>query len=75
MTGTVLSKSTIQFKRGQQAALPQLKDGEPGFCLDSGALYVGSPRGNRAIGGFWNIDAGHADSIYDDSITIDGGVG
>ena len=66
---------TIQFKRGNRDRLPPLREGEPGFCLDSGDLFVGSPGGNRLVGGFWNIDAGHADSLFDDSMTIDGGVG
>ena len=66
---------TIQFKRGQKDRLPRLKQGEPGFCTDTGDMYVGSPKGNRLVGGFWNIDAGHADSRSDERRAIDGGVG
>ena len=42
---------TLKLKRGAQANLPTLAIGEPGFTTDSYQLYVGSPAGNKLIGG------------------------
>lgn len=42
---------TLQLRRGNEADLPVLLDGEPGFCVDSGKLFVGSPFGNIQING------------------------
>ena len=42
---------SIQFKRGKKETLPQLPDGTPGWCSDTGELFVGSPAGNRKVGG------------------------
>jgi len=41
----------IQFFRGNFAAMPLLEPGEPGFCLDSGQLFVGNGLMNVPIGG------------------------
>lgn len=41
----------IQFRRGAAADLPALDLGEPGFCVDTGALYLGAPAGNVRVGG------------------------
>lgn len=40
----------IQLRRGNKADLPALREGEPGFTLDTGELYIGSADGNRRIG-------------------------
>ncbi|MCL2004434.1 MAG: hypothetical protein FWG72_10630 [Oscillospiraceae bacterium] len=40
----------IRLRRGLKTNLPNLAEGEPGFCQDTGELFVGSPTGNRAIG-------------------------
>ena len=41
----------IKIKRGLEAALPTLQEGEPGFTTDSKKLFVGSDTGNIEIGG------------------------
>ena len=41
----------IKIKRGLEAALPTLQEGEPGFTTDSKKLFVGSDAGNIEIGG------------------------
>ena len=41
---------SIQFKRGKRKTLPKLPDGTPGWCGDTGELFVGSPTGNRKVG-------------------------
>lgn len=44
----------IKFKRGPKERIPALQPGEPGFCLDTGELYIGTdstPAGNKLIGG------------------------
>jgi len=40
----------IQFYRGAQAQLPTLNPGEPGFCTDTGSLFVGTSSGNVGVG-------------------------
>jgi len=40
----------IKFFRGAEASLPSLNEGEPGFCTDTGKLYIGSANGNVEIG-------------------------
>lgn len=42
--------ATIQLKRGLEAALPQLKPGEMGFCTDSNNIFIGTTTGNQLIG-------------------------
>lgn len=42
---------TIKLKRGNKDDLPKLEEGEPGICLDSGELYVGTQAGNKKIVG------------------------
>jgi Major tropism determinant N-terminal domain len=37
----------LQLRRGVKASLPALADGEPGFCEDTGELFVGSTTGNQ----------------------------
>lgn len=39
----------LQFKRGMEENLPQLKIGEPAFCTDTGNLYIGGSSGNLRI--------------------------
>lgn len=36
----------LQLRRGPKADLPTLAEGEPGFVLDEGKLYVGTGAGN-----------------------------
>lgn len=36
----------MKFRRGLEANLPSLSEGEPGFTTDSGEFYVGSSSGN-----------------------------
>ena len=36
----------IRVRRGMEAFLPTLLEGEPGFCTDTKALYVGTSSGN-----------------------------
>jgi hypothetical protein len=40
----------IKLKRGLEATIPTLKEGEPGFTTDSKKLFVGSDAGNIEIG-------------------------
>lgn len=49
--GGQVTAPTLKLKRGLQADLPILSVGEPGFTTDSYQLYVGSPSGNKLIGG------------------------
>lgn len=39
----------IQLYGGAKAGLPQLAEREPGFCTDTGELYIGTGAGNRLI--------------------------
>jgi len=39
----------IKFRRGMEAGIPTLADGEPGFCMDTYKLYIGSDGTNREI--------------------------
>jgi hypothetical protein len=39
----------MQIRRGNVANLPNLAQGEPGFCLDSEELYIGGMNGNVLI--------------------------
>lgn len=32
----------IMFKRGEALNIPALKPGEPGWCLDTGELFIGT---------------------------------
>ena len=54
-----MSSPLIKLKRGAYADLPTLGVGEPGFTTDRYQLYVGSPDGNKLIGGgeFWNLNS------------------
>ena len=54
-----MSSPVIKFKRGAYADLPTLGVGEPGFTTDRYQLYVGSPDGNKLVGGgeFWNLNS------------------
>ena len=51
-----MAAPVLKFKRGAFADLPTLAVGEPGFTTDRYQLFVGSPTGNKIIGGgdFWN---------------------
>ena len=40
----------IKLKRGLEATIPTLREGEPGFTTDSKKLFVGSDAGNIEIG-------------------------
>ena len=42
---------SIQFQRGSRTGLPLLPDGVPGWCRDTGELFIGSPAGNKKVGG------------------------
>jgi len=61
-----MSSPVIKLKRGAFADLPTLAVGEPGFTTDRYQLFVGSPDGNKLIGGgeFWNLN----------STTVGGGI-
>lgn len=39
----------IKLKRGLEATIPTLQEGEPGFTTDSKKLFVGSDTGNIEI--------------------------
>ena len=41
----------IQMRRGLNEQLPALASGEPGFCTNTGEFFIGSPTGNKQIGG------------------------
>ena len=41
----------IKLKRGLEATIPTLQEGEPGFTTDSKKLFIGSDTGNIEIGG------------------------
>lgn len=47
----------IKIKRGLEAALPTLQEGEPGFTTDSKKLFIGSNAGNIEIGALNILDA------------------
>ena len=61
-----MASPVIKLKRGAYADLPTLGVGEPGFTTDRYQLFVGSPDGNKLIGGgeFWNLN----------STTVGGGI-
>ncbi len=43
----------IMFKRGEALNIPALKPGEPGWCLDTGELFIGTNdtvQGNILVG-------------------------
>lgn len=40
----------IKLKRGLEATIPTLQEGEPGFTIDSGKLFIGTEEGNKEIG-------------------------
>ena len=44
-------RDLIQMRRGNYANLPNLAQGEPGFCLDTEELYVGGQNGNVRVSG------------------------
>ena len=46
----------IKLKRGLEATIPTLQEGEPGFTTDSKKLFVGSDAGNIEIGTQQAID-------------------
>jgi hypothetical protein len=46
----------IQFKRGQEANLPVLAEGEPGFTTDSEKLFIGSAVGNVEVAKKEHVD-------------------
>lgn len=39
----------IKIKRGKEAQLPVLADGELGFCIDTQKLYIGTANGNKLL--------------------------
>lgn len=39
----------IKIKRGTEAQLPTLAEGELGFCIDSQKLYIGTTTGNKLL--------------------------
>ena len=42
--------NTIQVKRGVEASIPALADGEPGWCTDTFKLFVGQGGVNKLVG-------------------------
>jgi|GEM_PF-6500417 len=40
----------MQIRRGLQSQLPTLDTGEPGFCTDTGRLYIGNAGANTLVG-------------------------
>lgn len=40
----------LELRRGLKADLPVLAEGEPGFCTDTGELFIGTLSGNVAVG-------------------------
>lgn len=50
----------IQLKRGNEADLPILESGEPAFCEDTKALFIGTGTENVQI----NADASVGDQTY-----------
>ena len=40
---------SIQIRGGNKADMPRLAEREPGWCKDSGELYIGTGDGNRKI--------------------------
>lgn len=40
----------LQLRRGEKANLPTLAEGEPGWCSDTGQLFVGTQTGNKEVG-------------------------
>lgn len=41
----------IRFKRGPKASMPTLQPGEPGWCMDTGELFIGTAsEGNIHVG-------------------------
>lgn len=50
--GALMPRETlIQLRRGIEADLPPLEDGEPGWCLDTFELYIGAGGVNKLVGG------------------------
>jgi hypothetical protein len=47
----------ILFKRGLEADVPSLSEGEPGFATDSGKLYIGSGLGNVELAKKEDVDS------------------
>lgn len=37
---------SVQIRRGRKETMPELADGEQGYCRDEKALYIGSEDGN-----------------------------
>lgn len=48
---SIIRPATILIKRGHEANLPTLEEGEPAFTTDSFKVFVGSSAGNKEIGG------------------------
>lgn len=42
---------TIMLKGGNKAGMPRLNDREPAYCRDENAFYIGTPDGNKRVGG------------------------
>jgi hypothetical protein len=42
---------SIQIRRGQEANLPSLQNGEMGLTVDTGNVFIGTPAGNQLVGG------------------------
>lgn len=41
--------NTIIIKRGAYTSIPNLQDGEIGYCVDKNAIFIGSNAGNQLI--------------------------
>lgn len=58
-------KTLIQIRRGAEAALGTLAEGELGFCTDSGKLYIGSVSGNVLLFSRNTVSGDMLKSVYD----------
>lgn len=62
--------ATFKIRRGLEAGRPDLAVGEPGFCTDTGHLYVGSTSGDVGINAHYITPEAYGASggVADDSI-------
>ncbi len=62
--------TTIQLKRGDEADLPTLAEGEPGFTTDTHKLFIGDGAANHEIGGGGSGDVTAASAFGTDNRVI-----
>ena len=46
----------IKLRAGSKAKIPILSEREIGYCTDENALYIGTPEGNKKVGGSVSIE-------------------